>query len=70
KHSRRRVIWGACLFLIGVAVMIGFLTQSLPVSLVGLFVMIAGALVFACNARLARRASKMTKLPPSDGRSA
>jgi Flp pilus assembly protein TadB len=70
QRSRRRVLVGALTFLIGAAVMIIFLTESLIVSLAGLFVMIAGSLFFACNAQLARRASKMTKDPLSGGPSA
>lgn len=56
-NARRRVRWSIAGFIIGLAVLIVYLTQSILLSLVGVLVMLLSYLVIARNAELKGRAS-------------
>lgn len=56
-YARRRVLGGAVGFIVGLAILIVFLTRSTPWGLVGVVVMLLSSLVVARNAELLSRAS-------------
>jgi hypothetical protein len=51
---RHRRALGAVGFVVGLAIMVAFFTQSLTLGLIGLAVMIGSSLVFACSGAEAR----------------
>ena len=56
-YARRRVLGGVAGFIVGLAILIVFLTQSTLWGLVGVAVMLLSSLVVARNAELLARAS-------------
>lgn len=56
-HARRRVLGGVASFIVGLAILIVFFTQSILWGLVGVAVMLLSSLVVARNAELMGRAS-------------
>jgi uncharacterized membrane protein len=49
-RQRRRRLLSVIGFIVGLAVLVAFFTQSIPLGLVGLAMMVASALAFASNA--------------------
>lgn len=56
SHGLRRVRWGVLGFVIGLALLLTFLTSEMPIALVGVAVMFASAIVIERSARLMGRA--------------
>ncbi len=68
EMRRRQVAWSASTFILATALTTIFLTRVFLVSLTGLALMIASSLLFAQNAPLLRRASRMLRPPRFDER--
>jgi type IV secretory pathway VirB3-like protein len=56
-NARHRVGWSVAGFIVGLALLVAFLTQSIALSLVGVLMMLLSSLAIARNAELKGRAS-------------
>lgn len=57
SHSGRRVRWGVVGFIVGLAILVLFFSQSIALGLIGVGVMFVSAIVIERNARKFGRAS-------------